>query len=230
MFRKLREAIDAALATLEGKTGQAHREDIDRLLSGMRDELIDAKSRIPVLEKDLQKLRLGLEREEKQADDCHRRARQAQEIGDEETVEVALRFEAKHRVAIDVWVQKIEAAEADLAMQRQNVAEMTDQLKSATARRDSLTIRSRRAGSTERMRGGRQSSVDEFDRLAGAIERDDDLGSARREVDLDLDPDAALDLDFDAAGVGDAKSGPSRDELAEIQLEELKRRMKREKK
>ena len=230
MFRKLREAIDAALGALEGRSGPAPREDIDRLLSGMRDELIDAKSRIPVLEKDLRKLQLGLERETKQADDCHRRALQAQQIGDEETVEVALRFEAKHRVAIDVWAQKIEAAEADLAMQRQNVAEMAEQFKGAMARRDSLEIQARRAGSAERMRGGKHSSVDEFDRLAGAIERDEDLGSARREVDRDLDPDAALDLDFDAAGVGEAGGGPSREELAEMQLEELKRRMKDENK
>jgi len=228
MFRKLRDAIDAALGALEGRSGSASREDIDRLLSGMRDELIDAKSRIPVLEKDLRKLQLSLEREERQADDCHRRALQAQDIGDEETVEVALRFEAKHRVAIDVWKQKIEAAEAELAMQRQNVAEMTEQLKTAVARRESLTIRSRRAGSTERMRGGRHSSADEFDRLVGAIESDDDLGEARRDVDLDLDRDAALDLDFDAAGLGDTGSGPSREELADMQLEELKRRMRSE--
>jgi phage shock protein A len=230
MFRKLREAIDAALEALEGKAGQAPREDIDRLLSGMRDELIDAKSRIPVLEKDLRKLQLGLERETKQADDCHRRALQAQDIGDEETVEVALRFEAKHRVAMDVWTQKIEAAEAELAMQRQNVAEMTEELKTAMARRDSLEIQARRAGSTERMRGGRRSSADEFDRLVEALERDEDLGSAQRQVDRELDPDVALDLDFDDAGVGDMPTGPSREELAEIQLEELKRRMKNEKK
>lgn len=228
MFRKLKEAIDAALGALEGKAGAAPREDIHQLIAAMREELIEARSRIPVLENDLQKLSLGLERETKQAEDCHRRAVQAQKIGDDETVEVALRFEAKHRVAIDVWQQKIEAAEADLAMHRQNVDEMTEQLKSSIARKDSLEIQARRAGTTGRMRGGRHSSVDEFDRLAGDIERDDDLGTARRDVDRELDPDAALDLDFESAGMGREPRGPSREELAERQLEELKRRMKGE--
>ncbi|MCL7970845.1 MAG: hypothetical protein M8866_01980 [marine benthic group bacterium] len=212
MFKKLREAIESALDSLEGHSGDSTREDVEKLLDGMREELIDTKARIPVLEADLGKLRLSHEREVKLAEDCHRRAVQAQEIGDEETVEVALRFEAKHRVAVDVWVQKIEAAEAELYMQRQTVEEQTQQLKEARARKDLLAIQARRAGSTERMRGGGRSSADEFDRLAEEIEREEDLGAASRRVDDDL-------LDDDPRGL-------SRDELAELQLEELKRRMK----
>jgi phage shock protein A len=220
MFKKLKNAIESALGALEGRSGDSTREDVEKLLDGMREELIETKAQVPVLEQQLKKLQLAHERELKQADDCHRRAVQAQSIGDEETVDVALRFEAKHRVAVDVWVQKIEAAQAELAMQRQTVAEQTDQLKDARARKDVIAIQARRAGSTERMRGGGRSSVDEFDRLADAIEREEDLGAAGRAVDNDLAGGSG------AGEYGAEPPGLSRDDLAELQLEELKRRMK----
>jgi phage shock protein A len=219
MFRKLRQAIESALDSLEGKSGDVSKEDVERLLEGMRQELIENKSRIPVLEADLQKLRQAHAVEIRKAEDCHRRALQAQKIDDEETVEVALRFEAKHRVAIDVWLHKIEAAEAELAMQRQSVEEQTEQLKEARARKDVLGIRARRAEATGRMRGGGRSSVDEFDRLADAIERGDELDAAGRTVDEELRGGA------DPEGGFDQPAGPSREELAELQLRELKRRM-----
>ncbi len=63
MFKKLKEAIDAALSALEGKAGEAPAEDIERLLAGMRKELIDNKARIPVLEQTLDQLRRSHERE-----------------------------------------------------------------------------------------------------------------------------------------------------------------------
>jgi phage shock protein A len=220
MFKKFKAAIESALDALEGRSGDTTREDVERLLDGMRDELIETKAQIPVLEEQVRKLRVAHENETRKADDCHRRAVQAKKIGDDETVEVALKFEARHRVAVDVWVQKIEAAEAELAMQRQTVAEQTEQLKEARARKDVLAIQARRAGSTERMRGGGRSSVDEFDRLADTIEREDDLGAASREVESDLD--GGIDPD----GFGDPRKGLSREDLAELQLEELKRRMK----
>lgn len=220
MFRKLRNAIESALDALEGKSGDVSEHDVERLLEGMRKELVENKARIPVLEADLEKLRQAHAVEVRKAEDCHRRALQAQKIGDEETVEVALRFEAKHRVAIDVWVQKMEAATAELAMQRQMVAEQTEQLKEARARKDVLGIRARRADATGRMRGGGRSSVDEFDRLVDEIERDSDLGDAERTVDAELGGRGES-----TDGV-DGSAGLSREELAELQLEELKRRMK----
>jgi phage shock protein A len=220
MFKKLKEAIESALDALEGKLGDSTREDVEKLLDGMREELIDTRAQIPVLEDQVKKLRFAHAAEIKKADDCHRRAVQAKTIDDDETVEVALKFEAKHRVAVDVWAQKIEAAEAELAMQRQTAAEQTEQLKEARARKDVLAIQARRAGSTERMRGGGRSSVDEFDRLADTIEREDDLGAASREVEDNLGGG------YDPDGFGDPHKGLSREDLADLQLDELKRRMK----
>ncbi len=190
----------------------------------MRKELIDTKARIPVLESQVEKLHLAHDREVKKADDCHRRAVQAQTIADDETVEVALRFEAKHRVAVEVWVQKIEAAEADLGMQRQTASEMTEQLKEARSNREVLEIRTRRARRHRTHASGR-SSVDELDRLADELERGDDLGAAERAVERELDPTYGAD-EFDR-DLGDAaRPSMSREERAERQLEELKRQMK----
>lgn len=229
MFKKLKDAIESAFAALESRSGDSTREDVEKLLDGMRKELIETKARIPVLEEQLEKLSLARDREVKKADDCHRRAVQAQEIGDDETVEVALRFEAKHRVAVDVWVQKLEAADAELGMQRQTVAEMTEELKEARARSEILEIRARRAGATGRMRSG-HSSVDEFDRLASEIERGDELGAAERAVEHELDPEYDAD-DFDRdPGRAAARPSLSKEELAELQLEELKRRMEKDRK
>ncbi|MBT8477774.1 MAG: hypothetical protein KJO06_02580 [Gemmatimonadetes bacterium] len=220
MFKKLKDAIESALDALEGRSSDSTREDVEKLLDGMREELINTKAQVPVLEEDLKKLQMAHDRELEKAEDCHRRALQAQSIGDEETVEVALKFEAKHRVAVDVWVQKIEAAAAELAMQRQTVIEQTEELKDAHARKDVLAIQVRRSGATERMRGGGRSSVDEFDRLADAIEREEDLGAAGRAVEDDL---AGR---YDPGNGGDEPSGLSREDLADLQLEELKRRMR----
>jgi phage shock protein A len=232
MFRKLRAAIESAINALE-RPGQPSRENIDDLLAGMREELIETKARIPVLENQLDGLRKQHERELRSAEDCHRRALQAQPIGDDETVEVALRFEAKHRVAADVCVQKIEAAEAELAMQRQNATEMTEQLKAARAGRDALAIQARRAGATGSLRGGGRSAADEFDRMVDAIEREEDVGAAERALDRELGEASGrasgADDAFDDWAAGGAGRQPSRDELAELQLEELKRRIAEEK-
>lgn len=231
-MRKLRSVIESALTALEGKGGGPSREDVVDLLASMRKELIEAKAVIPKLEEQLETLRKRHEHEIRQAEDCHRRALQAQSIGDDETVEVALRFEAKHRVAADVFVQKIEAAEAELLMQRQDVADMTEQFKSALNRRDALAIQARRSGTTGRMRGESGSAVDEFDRLVDELEREEGVGDARRALDLELNDAVRPREGAGAAGESTPTGDPSlsHDELAELQLAELKRRMGRESK
>ena len=65
MFKKLKDAIESALEALEGKSGDARREDVEKLLDGMREELIDTKSQVPLLEAQVKKLRLAHEREVK---------------------------------------------------------------------------------------------------------------------------------------------------------------------
>jgi phage shock protein A len=220
VFGKLRDALDRALSGLESRMDADPGEEIARLLAEMRDELIEAKARLPELEKQIRTLEAARAEEEKSAEDSARRARQAMAIDDRETVEVALRFEARHRARSGVLKQKIEAAEAELALQRQTVTEMTAQLKEAIARRESLRVRARRARGAERVRGAGYSSVDEFERLAEEIERGGDVDSALREVDQELESGGE-----DRGASGTAGEPLDREELAELQLRELKRRM-----
>lgn len=214
MFNKLKAKIDQLLSSLEDRAVADPGAEITDLLAGMREELVEAKAAIPALEKQIESLGQLRARELQRADDAARRGRQAAKIGDAETVEVAARFEAQHRSRAEVYEQKTEAAVAELALQRRNVSQMTVQLKSALKNRDALVAQARRARATGNLRGGAESPVDEFERMVREIE-DDELEATAME-----DMEDAL-----RGGAGRSAYGPSPEELAETQLEELKRRM-----
>jgi len=218
MFGKLKRRLEELLSALEDRTGADPGDEITRALAGMREELIDAKATLPELEKQITALDRLREREVERAKDSARRGGQAAAIGDQETVEVAARFEAKHLERAEVYAQKLEAAKAELALQRRNVAEMTTQFKAAMKRRETLIVQARRAKATEGLRGGRHSSVDEFDRMEREI------------LDTELEASAASDLQdaLDGLDVEGFESALDPEDLAEAQLEELKRRMARD--
>jgi phage shock protein A len=216
MFRKLKDAIDGALSALEGRSGNAG--DVDELLAGMRQELIEAKSALPRLEQGIDRLRRSQAEERRRAEDCVRRAGQAKEIGDVETLRLAVEYGERHRERAGVYGEKIEAAEAELALQRRTVSEMTAQLKSAMTHRDVLKVRARRSTSTEALRGGGDTAAARFDRMAEEIEDEASRAEAARDLDDEL---GTGDVRGFAAGSGDLDA----DALAELRLEELKRRM-----
>lgn len=220
MFRKLKDAIDGALSALEGRSGDAG--DVDELLAGMRQELIEAKSALPRLEQGIERLRRSQAEERRRAEDCVRRAGQAKEIGDAETLRLAVEYGERHRERARVYGEKIQAAEAELAMQRRTVSEMTGQLKSAMTHRDVLKIRARRSRSTGSLRGGGESAASRFDRMAEEIEDEAVRAEAARELDDELGTGGAARFeDLSGGGSGDLDA----EALAELRLEELKRRM-----
>lgn len=220
MFKKLRDAIDDALSALENRSDPTG--EVDDVLAGMREELIEAKSALPRLETGIEKLRRMQAAERKRAEDCVRRAGQAKEIGDTETLRLAVEYGERHRERARVYGEKLKAAEAELAMQRKSVREMTDQLKSAMTHRDALKVRARRSKSTEALRGGADSAAGRFDRMVEDIEEE----AARAEAARDLEDE--LDLGGPSRFSGEALDDLSEmdaDSLADLQLEELKRRM-----
>ena len=149
-------------------------------------------------------------------EECERRASQAEAIDEQETVTVARKFKARHVSRAEVAQQRLEAAEADLALQKQTVVEQMSQLKSAIASKDAIAAQARRGRAIDHLRGGGRSAVDDFDRLEERMTRDADLDDASRQVDEALgDYPAADDLPepLDSAA------------LADQQLRELKRRM-----
>jgi phage shock protein A len=222
MFNRLRKTLDEALRKLEDAFGAGPEDEIDDLLRAMRSELIETKARIPEIEGQIRLFRNKVAAERQKVEECVRRASQAEAIGDEETADVARSFEAKHRSRAEVAEQKLEAAEAELALQRQTVVEQTSQLKSAMARRDAIAAQARRSRATDRLRGGGESAVDDFERLEESLERDADLHSAAREVDEALGDYTAADERFEVP------LDPA--VLADEQLRELKRRMAEEEK
>ncbi len=219
MFKKLKDAIDSALSSLESKAG-GEDADIDRLLAGMREELIEARAGTPRLEDGLEKLRRRQADERSRAEDCVRRAGQAEEIGDEETMRVAVEYAERHHERVRVLGEQIEGAEAELALHLRNVKEMRAQLKSSVANKDALKVQVRRAQATESLRGGGDSASSRFDSMVADIEQDTDRAEAARDLEDELA--------YGGPGRGPAHRPIDPDDLAELQLDELKRRMAEE--
>lgn len=228
MFERLKRALDDALAKLEGSAGAG--EDVRRLLAAMREELVEAKARIPELESHLAALERERADEKRRAEDCVRRAAQAEAIDDRETVEVAERFARQHLGRVAVLERKVEAARSELAYQREEVARMTSQLKDALARKDALEIQARRARSIEDLRGAGLGAFEAFDEVAERVSRGSDVEAAERELDRELDPGR----EWRPRSEGSARprsselEGLDREARAEELLEELKRRMGKE--
>lgn len=219
MFSKIKRMLDQTLDRLESKFEGVSDDDVGRLIGAMRDELVETKTRIPELETLLESLLRQADEEKERAEACDRRARQAEEIGDTETLEVARRFETQHRQRLEVLVMKAEATRAEILQHRDEVEEMTEQLKEAMNRRDSLGIQARRAKAIDSRTSG-LDAVDAFDRMAEKVSRETDVDSARQELDRELDPLASEPIPRDY------RSERARRELeADEMLRELKRRM-----
>ncbi len=221
MFKKLRQALDDALGSLEERFGSGtSSEDVERLLAAMREELVEAKASLPELERQIQGIDARRRAELKRAEDAVRRADQAQAIGDEETVEIAVRFAEQHKSRAEMLLQKREAAEAELHLKRVEIEEMTRQLKSARTQKDALVARARRAKTNQHLHGATGGATRAFDRFEESLSRDADLAAAREEVDRDIGgEDPELEAEF--RDLGTHRYEFEGDEL----LEKLKRKM-----
>ncbi len=210
--------VDDVLDRMEAKQDGVSEDDIDRVIHAMREELVETRARITELEALLRSQLRQADEERDAARIAERRAAKAAEIGDTETVEVANRFAARHRQRLEVLVIKAEAAQAEIQQHRAEAAQGAEQLKSAMAGRDSLSVQQRRARAIGHS-ASRFDSVDAFDRMADKMESRTDLDEAQREVESELNPSAgAPRRDF-------AAERELREAQADAMLEELKRRM-----
>jgi ABC-type phosphate transport system auxiliary subunit len=125
MFERLRDAINAALDAATGPP------DSREVLSGMRDAVIEARAALEGMKQGVVKTEQRLILERRQLEDAERRGRMAGEIDDQETVDVAELFTAKHRERVEVLQDKLEAQRAELALAERELAEMKGQLKKA---------------------------------------------------------------------------------------------------
>jgi hypothetical protein len=123
VFERLRAAIDAAL---EAATSPQDKRDI---VSGMRDAVIEAHAAVAGMREDLARTEQELAAEQRSRKDAERRGHMAKEINDQETVDVAERFVAKHGERVDVLEQKLEAQKAEIVLMERELGEMKAQMK-----------------------------------------------------------------------------------------------------
>jgi len=123
VFERLRAAIDAAL---EAATSPQDKRDV---VSGMRDAVIEAHAAVSGMREGLARTEQELAAERRSLKDAERRGQLAEEIDDQETVDVAERFATKHQERVSVLEKKLEAQKAEIVLMERELEEMKAQMK-----------------------------------------------------------------------------------------------------
>lgn len=129
MFRRLREALEAALASATPPA------DLYDLAGRMREALIEARAGLGQMRDALGASERELEVLRAEIATAERRRELAAGIADQETVEVADRYLARHREHAAVLEKKVAAQREEVALAERDAAEMAAQLEEATKRR-----------------------------------------------------------------------------------------------
>jgi phage shock protein A len=223
MFEDLRDAFREALDNFNKELKRDRvPETVDRLLSGMRDEIVDEKAQIAGLEEQLAKALSQAQLEADNGRTCRRREEMARRIGDEETADVAAQHAVKHEGHHVLLQKKAEAIREELEFRRKNADEMMAKFEEARGKRDSLSATAGRASARDSFTEA-DDLFGELDRMAQKIEGERSEGEAAEIMDsLDLDGGSDYHVELD-------DSPPVREEIdVDAALAELKRRMGKE--
>ncbi len=129
MFKRLREALEAALASATPP------EDLFALAGRMRAALVEARAGLSQLHEAQDKTERELAALRREIETAERRRALAADIQDAETVAVADGYLAKHRERAVVLERKAAAQREEIALEERDVAEMTAQLEEVMKRR-----------------------------------------------------------------------------------------------
>lgn len=227
MFRRFREKIERALERRESQRPLT-RDDIDRLLHDMREEVIALRARIPQLEAESKRLADQAAQQVRRAELAHGKAQHAQRAGDSNEARSAL--EAAERAleqAADLRRQSAEVRE-EVARLRGEADEKMEQLKSAERNKDVLLARARRTGTAERLDDlirGPESGVRRFERAEDEMKAAEDLAAAAQEVEEALGGRrASPETEFELRQLERAQQ----EDDIERRLADLKREIERE--
>jgi phage shock protein A len=213
MFESLRQAFREAVDNFRTELNRDRvPEAADRLLKAMERELVAARAHLARLEEDAERTEKDARSEEEEARTCLRREEMARRIEDEETARVAREFAAKHLRRKDLLDEKAAVLRRELADRRTEVDEMTAQLKSARAHRQSLLATASRSGARSRMQQA-ENLFDELDRMAERIQDLEARGEAAEELERALDPDFRPDPE---RGAGEDDLDARLEELAAV--------------
>ena len=122
MFERLRDALRAAL---DAATPPGNLRDLARQ---MREAVVEAKLAVADTRAAVTRTEGELAQQRQRLADAERRGRLAAEIQDQETVDVAQRFGAKHRERAGVLEHKLAALREELALYERELADMQAQL------------------------------------------------------------------------------------------------------
>ncbi len=176
MFDEVRQAFRELLH------GNVPPEGRRELIAIMKDTLVQARLAMDDLKEGVEATRKRVAIEMGELETIRRRKGLAQNVGDEETVRIAERFEAQHVERLTVLEQKLSVQESELALVDREVIEMKEQLKAAMA------------GVGSGMRAGTvDTGADPLDEGKAALEQQlNELKRAERRASADADADARL--------------------------------------
>jgi len=219
MFDELRAAFQEALDNFNKELSRNNVSDTaDRLLVGMRDEIVSEKAAVAGVEDQLSKTREQITRLETEIGTARRREELAREIDDEETVTLAATFATKAEGHIAVLRKKEAALAEELSFRERTVEEMYARFNEAKESRDALTAATGRSGARKTITAT-NDLFEELDRMADKIDGNKARGDAAQAFDeLDLGGDSEYHVDPDEAP-------PARELDVDAALAELKRRM-----
>lgn len=161
MFEGLKRRLEQALDRLEGRNAPRAEEEIDRLLAGMREELIDARARF-----------------RKQAEEVADYERRLEALRERDDVDPGQLEELEREVA---------RRRAEVEEHRAVVDELSERFREAARGRDAMAARERRSRASEEVRQAGEEEIRDFERLEERVEDDARRVDADREVEEALD-------------------------------------------
>ncbi len=219
MFDDLRAAFREALDNFNKELSRDQvPETVDKLLAGMRHEIVDERAEVAGLESQLERTAAEIAKVREQRDTARRREEMARQIDDGETVRVAAEYATRQESHLRVLQKKEAALREELDFRRRSLDEMYARFQEAKEKRSALSATSGRSGARETISAA-DDLFSELDRMAEKIEGEHAAGDAAEALsELDLDQRSEYHIDLDQP--------PAREELdVDAALDELKRRM-----
>lgn len=198
MLERIRGVLTDLLDALEGDRPLS-RDEVDRLLADMREELIEARAR--------------LKKREREVADYERRL---EALREDEDVAPDQLTELEREVA---------GRRAEVEEEREAVDALSERFREAVRQRDVWIAKDRRARTSETLREAGEEEIRDFERLEERIEADAHRLEADREVEQALEGGAGASGDRPGGSEDADLEEDLRDVRAEEQLRELKRRM-----
>jgi hypothetical protein len=180
VFDGFRRSFDELLS-------RATRPEERRLVaSRMKDTLVQAKMGLEDMREGLAKARERLVVEERELDTVRRRKTLAEGINDQQTVDIAAKYEQMHTERVEVLKQKVAAQEAELGLAERDVASMSAELKAVLAGTDPR-------GAAPALDASDDANAEQPEGASALREEIDSLGRARMRAEREDDAARRLD-------------------------------------